>query len=68
MLGYSVVCVKYKTQKIYIYINKFNSIFIDFCHLLLELNGPILDKAFTSGPKRGNGIPVGRCLFIKSRC
>ena len=31
-------------------------------NLLLVLNGPILDKAFTSGPKRGNGIPVAYSL------
>lgn len=31
-------------------------------HHWLVLNGPILDKAFTSGPKRGNGIPVAYSL------
>ena len=53
------MCVKYKTQKKK---KKLIVFLLILDNLLLVLNGPILDKAFTSGPKRGNGIPVAYSL------
>ena len=52
------MCVKYKTQKK----KKLIVFLLILDNLLLVLNGPILDKAFTSGRKRGNGIPVAYSL------